>query len=183
MSSVSGLTTTCMDSARKSPQQSSQLAIVPIGHQFEIKITPNSTTSRYYMSADVTFFEETIFFSKQDESNSIQQVLPIPCLSPVVSHTHTTSNQGEIHPSSPINYQVELSPSFVSTYQSETQRDGSTVHEDPLDSCPSPSVVPTTDPSSSSSSHETDSVGLLPLEKVFSLLENFPSSHLILQLS
>ena len=135
------------------------------------------------MSADVTFFEETIFFSKQDESNSIQQVLPIPCLSPVVSHTHTTSNQGEIHPSSPINYQVELSPSFVSTYQSETQRDGSTVHEDPLDSCPSPSVVPTTDPSSSSSSHETDSVGLLPLEKVFSLLENFPSSHLILQLS
>jgi len=43
MSSVSGLTTTCMDSARKSPQQSSQLAIVPIGHQFEIKITPNST--------------------------------------------------------------------------------------------------------------------------------------------
>ena len=59
------------------------------------------TTRRYYMSADVSFFEENMFFSKQ-ESNSIQQVLPIPYLSPVVPPTHTTSNQGEIQPISPV---------------------------------------------------------------------------------
>ena len=74
------------------------------------------------MLADVTFFEETLLFSKQDESNSIEQVLPIPCFGTIVSPTHTTSNQGEIQPSSPVNYQVELSTSSISTHQSGTQR-------------------------------------------------------------
>jgi len=124
------------------------------------------TTRRYYMSVDVTFFKETVFFSKQDDSNSIQQVLPIPCLNAIVSPTHTTSNKGEIQPSSPVNHQDELSPTSVSTYQSGTQKDGdSKVHEDTLDSCPSPSVVPTTDPSSSSSSHDPDSGWPIALRK------------------
>ncbi|RDX71854.1 hypothetical protein CR513_48741, partial [Mucuna pruriens] len=39
------------------------------------------STKRHYMSADVTFFEETMFFTK-DDCDSIQQALPIPYLSP-----------------------------------------------------------------------------------------------------
>ena len=104
------------------------------------------------MSTDVTFFEETMFFSKR-KSNSTQQVLPIPYLGPVVPSTHTTSNQGEIQPISPISHQAKLSPSSISTFQRRTQRASSIVQEDSLDSCPFSSANPTRNPFPSSLSH------------------------------
>ena len=43
------------------------------------------------MSTDVTFFEETPFFSSSMQD--LQQVLPIPSFSPIVSPTYETPNQ------------------------------------------------------------------------------------------
>ncbi|RDX80742.1 hypothetical protein CR513_38674, partial [Mucuna pruriens] len=42
----------------------------------------SSFTKRHYLSADVTFFEETMFFSTKDDFDSIQQALPILYLRP-----------------------------------------------------------------------------------------------------
>ena len=116
------------------------------------------------MSVDVIFFEGTMFFSKH-ESNSIEQVFPIPYLSPVVPPTHTTSNQREIQPISLVNHQAELSPSSISTLQSMTQRASSTMQEGSLDSSPFSSIDPTTDPSPSSPSLDVDSGWPIALRK------------------
>lgn len=45
------------------------------------------STHRFYMSADVTFFEDTPFFASSIEPESISQVLPIPFLVPVIPPT------------------------------------------------------------------------------------------------
>jgi len=45
------------------------------------------STHRFYMSADVTFFEDTPFFASSIEFESISQVLPIPFLVPVIPPT------------------------------------------------------------------------------------------------
>ncbi|RDY13528.1 hypothetical protein CR513_01535, partial [Mucuna pruriens] len=107
------------------------------------------------MSADVTFFEETMFFTK-DDCDSIQQALPIPYLSPPESSSLETHNQDILPPSSSVHSQVELSPPSMSTCQSRTQEMGTPVCEDSLDSCPLPSTDPTPDPLPSSPSHDSD---------------------------
>ena len=46
-------------------------------------------TRWYYMSADVTFFEETPFFSSSmQDFNFVQQVLLVPSLDPLLSPVH-----------------------------------------------------------------------------------------------
>ncbi|RDX63451.1 hypothetical protein CR513_58115, partial [Mucuna pruriens] len=106
------------------------------------------------MSADVTFFEETMFFTK-DDCDSIQQALPIPYLSPIESSSLETHNQDILQPSSSVHSQVELSSPSMSTCQSRTQEMGTPVCEDSLDSCPLSSTDPTPDPLPSSPSHDS----------------------------
>ncbi|RDX85259.1 hypothetical protein CR513_33579, partial [Mucuna pruriens] len=83
----------------------------------------SSSIKRHYMSDDVTFFEETMFFTK-DDYDSIQQALPIPCLSPTESSSLQTHNQDILQPSSSVHSQFELSPPSMSTCQSKTQEIG-----------------------------------------------------------
>ena len=51
------------------------------------------STKRYYMSAYVTFFEDTpLFLSSMEDSSSVQQVLPLPSCDPlVIPETQTTT--------------------------------------------------------------------------------------------
>ncbi|RDX77028.1 hypothetical protein CR513_42904, partial [Mucuna pruriens] len=122
------------------------------------------STKRHYISADVTFFEETMFFTK-DDCGSIQQALPIPYLSPPESSSLETHNQDILQPSSSIHSQVELSPPSMSTCQSRTQEMGTPVCEDSLDSCPLPSTDPTPNPLPSSPSHDSDIGWPIALQK------------------
>ncbi|RDX81335.1 hypothetical protein CR513_38003, partial [Mucuna pruriens] len=107
------------------------------------------------MSADVTFFEETMFFTK-DDCDSIQQELPIPYLSPIESSSLETHNQDILQPSSFVHSQAKLSPPSMSTCQSRTQEMGTPVCEDSLDSCPLSSTDPTSDPLPSSPYHDSN---------------------------
>ena len=106
------------------------------------------------MSADVTFFEDTPFFSpSMDHSSSLQQLLPIPSPSPLDNSDQNVSED----PSSPPNPTEVASPPLI-TYQQRTRQGGSTVTElSPRDSQPSPTNPQTMDPSSSTSSHHSDS--------------------------
>ncbi|RDX85032.1 hypothetical protein CR513_33831, partial [Mucuna pruriens] len=70
------------------------------------------STKRHYMSTDVTFFEETMFFTK-DDCDSIQQALPIPYLSPTESSSLETHNQEILQPSFSVHSQAELSPPSI----------------------------------------------------------------------
>ncbi|RDX95936.1 hypothetical protein CR513_21467, partial [Mucuna pruriens] len=116
------------------------------------------------MLADVTFFEETMFFTK-DDCDSIQQALPIPYLSPTESSSLETHNQDILQPSSSVHSQAELSPPSMSTCQSRTQEMGTPVCEDSLDSCPLSSTDPTPDPLPSSPSHDSDICWPIALQK------------------
>ena len=72
---------------------------------------------RYYMSADVTFFEETPFFSSsQQDINLIQQVLPIPSFSPITFPIFGNSNQEENQSHPPTNSSFELSSTTSSVF-------------------------------------------------------------------
>jgi len=45
-------------------------------------------TKKCYMFVDVTFFEETLFFSSfMQDAGSIQQVLPVPSFGPMILPT------------------------------------------------------------------------------------------------
>ena len=117
--------------------------------------------------------------SSPNESPTLhKQVLPIPYLGPVVPSTHTTSNQGEIQPISPISHQAKLSPSSISTFQRRTQRASSIVQEDSLDSCPFSSANPTRNPFPSSLSLDVDSGWPIALQKRYSIYSK-PSSNLL----
>ena len=105
------------------------------------------TTKRYYMSADVTFFEDTPFFSpSMNHSPSLQEVLPIPSPCPLGNSNQNVS----VVPSSPLNSPEVASPPLI-TYQHRTRQVGSTVPEassrDPHPSSTSPQPM---DPSSPS---------------------------------
>ncbi|RDX67894.1 hypothetical protein CR513_53177, partial [Mucuna pruriens] len=122
------------------------------------------------MSADVTFFEETMFFSTKDDFDSIQQALPIPYLSSTESSSFETHNQDILQSSSSVHSQAELSPPSTSTCQSRTQEMGTPVCEDPLDSCPPSSADPTPDPPSSSPSHDSNIGWPILSRKIFASL-------------
>ncbi|RDX89781.1 hypothetical protein CR513_28446, partial [Mucuna pruriens] len=98
---------------------------------------------RHYMSADVTLFEETLFFTKDD------------CDSPTESSSLEIHNQDILQPCSSIHSQAELSPPSMSTCQSMTQEIGTPVCEDSFDSCPLSSTDPTLDPLPSLPSHDS----------------------------
>ncbi|RDX60104.1 hypothetical protein CR513_61788, partial [Mucuna pruriens] len=117
------------------------------------------------MSVDVTFFEETMFFTK-DDCDSIQQTLPISYLSPTELSSLETHNQDILQPSSFVHSQAKLSPPSMSTCQSRTQEMGTPVCEDSLDSCPLSLTDPTPDPLPSSPSHDSNIGWLIALRKV-----------------
>ena len=51
-------------------------------------------TKKCYMSTNVTFFEETPFFSSSMQNpGSIQQILPVPSFGPMILPTQDLSNQ------------------------------------------------------------------------------------------
>ena len=106
-------------------------------------------TKRLYMSTDVTFFEETPFFSSSMQD--LQQVLPIPSFSPIVSPTYETPNQegnqnhSPTESSSTQNHSPTKSPSPPVTSRQMSQGND-TLQDESLDSCSSPLVTPTTDP-------------------------------------
>jgi len=112
------------------------------------------TTRRYYMFVDVTFFEDTPFFSpSMDYSPSLQQILPVPSPCPLGNSDQNVSGV----PSSPSN-STEVAPPPLITYQCRTRQVGSIVPESsPRDSHPPPTDPQTMDPSSSTSSHHSDS--------------------------
>ena len=74
------------------------------------------------MSTDVTFFEETPFFSSSMQD--LQQVLPIPSFSPIVSPTYETPNQEENQNHSPsvhlLNHSLTEIQSLLITSQQRT---------------------------------------------------------------
>ncbi|RDX67476.1 hypothetical protein CR513_53643, partial [Mucuna pruriens] len=113
------------------------------------------STKRHYMPVDITFFEETMFFSTKDDFDSIQQALPIPYPSSAKLSSFETHSQDILQPSSFIHSHVELSPPSMSICQSGTQEMGTLVYEDSLDSCPLSSIDLTPDPPSSSPSHDS----------------------------
>ncbi|RDX86551.1 hypothetical protein CR513_32098, partial [Mucuna pruriens] len=113
------------------------------------------STKRYYMSIDITFFEETMFFSTKDDFDSIQQALPISYLSLAEASSFETHNQDLQHFSS-VHSQVELSPPSMSTCQSRTQQMGTPVCKDSLDSGLLSSIDLTPNPPSSSPSHDSN---------------------------
>ena len=111
------------------------------------------------MFADVTFFEDTPFFSpSMDHSSSIKNVLPIPSPCPL-----GTSNQNVSEvPSSPP-HPTEVAPPPLLTYQRRTQPVGSTVPEvSPHDSHPSSINPQAMDPTTS---HPSDSDWPITIQK------------------
>ncbi|RZB42128.1 Retrovirus-related Pol polyprotein from transposon RE2 [Glycine soja] len=107
------------------------------------------STRRYYMSADVTFFEDTPFFSPStDHSSSIQNVLPISSPCPLgISH----QNVNEISPSPP--HPTEVASPPLLTHERRTQTVGSPIPEaSPHDSHSSSINPQAMDPASSPSS-------------------------------
>ena len=101
------------------------------------------TMRRYYMSADVTFFEDTPFFSPSvDHSSSLQEVLPIPSPYPL---DNSGQNVSIVPSSSPNSPEVILPP--LTTDQHRTRQIGSPVPEaSPSDSRPSSTSPPLMDP-------------------------------------
>ena len=121
-----------------------------------------SNLRRYYMSADVTFFEDTPFFSpSMDYSPSLQQVLPVPSPCPLGNSDQNVSGVSSSPPNS-----TEVAPPPLITYQHKIQQVGSTVLESsPRDSHLPPTDPQTMDPSSSTSSHHSDSDWPIPIKK------------------
>ena len=107
------------------------------------------------MFADVTFFEDTPFFSPSvDHSSSLQEVLPIPSPCPLGNSNQNVS----VVPSFPPNSPEVASPPLI-TDQHRTRQIGFPLPEvsprDPRSSSTSPQLM---DPSSpSTSSHHSDS--------------------------
>ena len=106
------------------------------------------------MFADVTFFEDTPFFSPSvDHSSSLQEVLPIPSPCPL---DYSDQNVSVVPSSSPNSPEV-ASPPLI-TDQHRTRQIGSSVPEasphDPHSSSTSPPLM---DPSSPSTSPHSDS--------------------------
>ena len=113
------------------------------------------TTRRYYMSVDVTFFEDIPFFSPSvDHTSSLQEVLPIP--SPCL--LGNLDQNVSVVPSSPPNPPEVASPPLI-TYQRRTRQVGSIVLEaSPRDPHPSSTSPQLMDPSYPSTSfHHFDS--------------------------
>ena len=107
------------------------------------------------MYADVTFFEDTPFFSPSvDHPSSFQEVLPIPSPCPLGNSDQNVS----VVPSSPPNPPEVASPPLI-RYQHWTRQVGPTVLEaSPRDPHPSSTIPQLMDPSSpSTSSHHSDS--------------------------
>ncbi|XP_025983399.1 uncharacterized protein [Glycine max] len=106
------------------------------------------TMRQYYMSTDVTFFEDTPFFSPSvDYSSSLQEVLPIPSPCPL---DVSDQNVGVVPSSSPNSPEVVSSP--LITDQPRTTQIGFPVPEaSPRDSCSSLTSPPLMDPSTFSS--------------------------------
>ncbi|KAG2406196.1 Retrovirus-related Pol polyprotein from transposon RE1 Retro element 1 [Vigna angularis] len=113
------------------------------------------STKRYYMSADVTFFEDTPFFSSSmEDRSSVQQMFPLPTCDPLIIPDSVPQNQN------PNN----IVPPPLITYQRRTQsRTPNT--DDPRDSDPSASDPQTMDPSSSSPSTDSDDNWPIALRK------------------
>ncbi|RDX62554.1 hypothetical protein CR513_59102, partial [Mucuna pruriens] len=100
------------------------------------------------MSADVTFFEKTMFFSTKDDFDSIQQALPIPYLS-----LGTYSNL-------PL---LKLNCLHFNVHMSKQDTRGG--YSNSLDSCPVSLADPALDPPSSSPSHDSDISWPIALQK------------------
>ncbi|KOM48678.1 hypothetical protein LR48_Vigan07g238200 [Vigna angularis] len=65
-------------------------------------------TKKYFMSANVTFFEQTPYFtSSGQEIEGIQQVLPLPMIASNIRPVSTTQRPSSPEPSSPNVTQVE----------------------------------------------------------------------------
>ena len=118
------------------------------------------------MFVDVTFFEETPFFSSsQQDINSTQQVLPISTFSPMISPVYENSNQEENQSHPPTNSPVMLSSPPPMISQHKTQGTSPTLQES-SGLCPSPLASLMTDPSCSSSApHDDDSRWPIVLRK------------------
>jgi len=69
------------------------------------------TTKRYYMSTDVTFFEETPFFSSSIQNyNFVQEVLSFLSFNLMVPSSLKSFTPKEIQPHSPANNPPKASP-------------------------------------------------------------------------
>jgi hypothetical protein len=101
--------------------------------------------NRYYVSADVTFFEEKPYFLPSSvESNTTQEVFPIPYFGPSFSPFHESVSATD---STPVIPPPAPSHRPLITYQRRphvpnTELEGT---ERPTESCPTPGVNPTTD--------------------------------------
>ena len=105
------------------------------------------------MSADVTFFEETPFFSSSMEDyDSMQHILPIPSFGPMVLPFEASLDQEEHQPQSHIPSSNDSASSF---FPHMTQRASSPLPADsPDSSSPTPLASCMTDPSSPSHLNE-----------------------------
>ena len=100
-----------------------------------------------YMSANVTFFEETPFFSSSmQDFNFVQQVLPIPSLDPLLSPIHEIPIMDTSQATSPTS--PSSSPHTTHQYEThtETKLSSHMSHGESSASCPSPSAIHTTVP-------------------------------------
>jgi len=76
----------------------------------------------YYVSGNVTLFEETSFFpSSLQEVDSVQQILPILVVEPLFFPTHDTLSQPNPPNSSPTSNPPESSSPPIITYQHRLQ--------------------------------------------------------------
>jgi hypothetical protein len=107
------------------------------------------STHRFYMSADVTFFEDTPFFTSSIESESISQVLPIPFLITVIPPTpvidQSTPSSSTEPPSPP---PPPPPPPPLQIYQRRPRLPPADPQstESPSDSSPAPISSSTSDP-------------------------------------
>ena len=114
------------------------------------------------MSADVTFFEETPFFSSSmQDPSSIQQVLPTPSFGPMILPTQDPSDQEGHQPQSPIRSSTDSASPSPHT----TQGASCSIPTGSPSSCPLPSAPHTMDPSSISHPSKPSSNWLIAIRK------------------
>ena len=127
-------------------------------------------TKKCYMFVDVTFFEETLFFSSfMQDAGSIQQVLPVPSFGPMILPTQDPSDQEGHQPQSPIPSSADsASPSSpLRTLGAICSMPIGSLH-----SCPLPSTTYTTDPSSTSHPSEPSSDWPIAIRKGIRSIQN-----------
>ena len=101
-------------------------------------------TKQYYKSADVTFEETPTFSSSMQDFNSVQQVLLVPSLTPLVSPVHEIPSMDTSQATYPIS--PTRSPQSVDQHESQRKLSSPMSQGQSFASCQSPSTTHTTVP-------------------------------------